>query len=171
MDLRRAPDRLGADLGQPDRSHVAGLHQVGDRADRVFDRHRRVQARRAIHVDVFRAEPDQRVREEVLHRRRPRVDASQAVVGAAQHAELDRELDLVSAAGDGLADEELVMARAVEVGGIEKRHAAFDRGVNDGGALRVVRLAVDAGQPMQPSAILLGAVLAAVADVEWELVR
>ena len=68
-----------------------------------------------------------------------------AVVGAAQHAELDRELDLVAAAGDRLADEQLVVSRAVEVAGIEKGHAAFDRGVNDGDALRVVRLAVGAG--------------------------
>ena len=68
-----------------------------------------------------------------------------AAVGAAQRAELDRELNLVAAAGDRLADEQLVVARAVEVAGIEQGHAALDRGVNDGGALRVVRLAVGAG--------------------------
>jgi hypothetical protein len=134
-----------AHLGQPDRSHIAGFHEVNHRTDRVLDRHRLIQARRAIDVDVIRAEPDQRIREEVLHRRGLCVNAAHAVVGAAQHAELDRELDLVAAAGDRFADEELVVSRAVEVGSIKKCHAAFDRGVNDGDALRVVRLAVGAG--------------------------
>ena len=150
MDLRRAPDRLGTDLRQPDRSHVAGFHQVGDRTDRVFDRHRRVQARRAVHIDVVRAEPNQRVREKGLYRRGSRVDAAHAVVGAAQHAELDREPDLVAVAGDCLADEELVVTRPVEVAGIEKGHAALDRAVDDGGTLRVICLTVGAGHPHAP---------------------
>ena len=98
MDLRRPPDRLGTDLGQPDRTYMAGLHQVRERADGVLDRYRRVQPRWAIHVDVIRAEPDQRVREEVLEGSGSRVHAPHVVVGAAQHAELDRELDLVAAA-------------------------------------------------------------------------
>ena len=137
-------DRLGPDLRQPDRSYVAGPHEIGDRADGVFDRHRRIQARRTIHVDVIGAEPDQRIREEVPHRRGARVDATPAAAGTVQHAELDRELDLVAAAGDRLADEQLVVARAIVVAGIEEGHAALHRGVNDGGALRVVGLAVGA---------------------------
>ena len=150
MDLRRPPDRFGTNLGQPDRSDIAGFHQVGEGADRVFDRHRRVQPRRAIHVDVIRAEPDQRVGEEVLHRGGARIDAPDAVVGAAQHAELDRELDLVAVAGDRLADEELVVTRSVEVAGIEKGHATLDRSVDDRRTLRVIRLAVGPGHPHAP---------------------
>ena len=33
-----AADRLGADLGEPDVAHVAGLDQLGDRADGLLDR-------------------------------------------------------------------------------------------------------------------------------------
>ena len=65
-----AADRLGADLRQPDVADVAGLDQLGDRADRLLDRHVRVEPRRAVDVDVVGAEPLQRVGEEVLHRGR-----------------------------------------------------------------------------------------------------
>ena len=47
---------------------------------------------------------------------------------------------------DGASDEHFVVTHSVEVAGIEKRHATFDRGVNDGDALCVVCLAVGAGQ-------------------------
>ena len=65
---RGAADRLGADLGEADVADVAGLHQVGDRADGVLDRHRGIEARRAVDVDVVDAEARQAVGEEVLHR-------------------------------------------------------------------------------------------------------
>ena len=34
-----APDCVGANLGEPDVADIAGLHHVGDRADRFLDRH------------------------------------------------------------------------------------------------------------------------------------
>jgi hypothetical protein len=37
-------------------AHVTRFYHVGDRADRVFDRHIRVQSRQAIDVDVVGAE-------------------------------------------------------------------------------------------------------------------
>ena len=77
-----APHRLGADLRQPDVADVAGLHHLGDGADRVLDRHGGIEPRRAIDVDVVGAEPAQRVGEEVLHRRGPAVDADQPPAGS-----------------------------------------------------------------------------------------
>ena len=47
----------GADLREADVAHVAGLHQLGDRADRLLDRHVRIEPRRAVDVDVVGAEP------------------------------------------------------------------------------------------------------------------
>ena len=88
-----AADRLGADLRQADVADVAGLHQVGDGADRVLDRHVRIEARRTVDVDVVDAEPLQRVGEEVLHRRRAGVVADPAAVRVAQGAELHAELN------------------------------------------------------------------------------
>ena len=126
-------------------AHVAGLHQVGDRADRVFDRHRRIEPRRAVDVDVIDAEPRQAVREEVLHRGGARVEAEPAAVGAAQGAELHREQGLVAPAAQRAADEQLVVAHAVEVAGVEQRDAAIERGVDRRDALGLVGRAVHAG--------------------------
>ena len=85
MHGRGAADRLGADLGQADMADIAGLHQVGDGADRVLDRHVRIEPRRAVDVDMVDAEPLQRIGGEVLHRRRPCVEADPAA-GRIAHA-------------------------------------------------------------------------------------
>ena len=51
---------------------------------------------------------------------------------------LTESLDLVAAAGDGFADEQLVVTRPIEVARIEQRHATLDRGVDHGDTLRFV---------------------------------
>ena len=58
-DLWRARDRLDADLGEADVAHESRLHHVGDGADGVLDRHVRIEARRAVDVDVIDAEARQ----------------------------------------------------------------------------------------------------------------
>ena len=50
------------------------------RADGLLDGNRRIEPSRAIDVDVVDAEADERVPQEVLDRRRPRVDAKPAPV-------------------------------------------------------------------------------------------
>ena len=60
---------------------VAGLHHVGDRADGVFDRHRGIEARGPVDVDVIDAEPREAVGEEVLDGRGARVVAEPGAVG------------------------------------------------------------------------------------------
>ena len=87
----RAADRLGADLGEADVADVARLDHLGDRADRLLDRHLGVEAAEPVDVDVVGAEPAQRVGEEVLHRDRAAVDADPAAAGIAQDAELDAD--------------------------------------------------------------------------------
>ena len=47
MHRVRAPQRLGGRFRDADVAHVAGLHHVGDGADRVLDRHRRDRRARA----------------------------------------------------------------------------------------------------------------------------
>jgi hypothetical protein len=56
-----APDGVDADLGQPDVADVAGLHQIGDGADRVLDGRGRIEAGRPVDVDVVDAEAGQGV--------------------------------------------------------------------------------------------------------------
>ena len=105
---------------------VALLDEVGDGADRLLDRHVRVEARGAVDVDDVDAEALQRVGGEVLHRGGAAIDAEPRAVRAAQRAELHGDLHLVAAARDGAADEQLVVAHAVEVAGVEERDAALD---------------------------------------------
>ncbi len=62
MDGGGPADGLRADLRQADVADVAGLHQLGDGADRVLDRHVRVEAGRAVDVDVVHAQPLQACR-------------------------------------------------------------------------------------------------------------
>ena len=64
MHRVRAADGFGADFRQADVPIAARLHHVGDRADRVLDRHVGIEPRRAVDVDVVDAEPLQRVGEE-----------------------------------------------------------------------------------------------------------
>jgi hypothetical protein len=52
-----APDRVGTDLGKADMADIACLHHVGDCADGVLDRHRRVKTGWAVDVDVLGIEP------------------------------------------------------------------------------------------------------------------
>ena len=58
-DRGGAADRLGADLGQADVADVAGLDQLGDRADGLLDRHVRVEPGGPVDVDVVGAEAAQ----------------------------------------------------------------------------------------------------------------
>jgi hypothetical protein len=72
MHLVGPPQRLGPGLRQPDVAHVAGLHELGDGAHRLFDRHLRIDAPEPVDVDVVGAEAGQGVGERVLDRlRRP----------------------------------------------------------------------------------------------------
>ena len=82
---------VGAGLREADVAHVAGLHHLRDRADRVLDRDRGVHAGEAVDVDVVGAEPLQRVGEEVLDRGRTPVDAGPAPLDVAQRPELDAQ--------------------------------------------------------------------------------
>src|ERR1700733_14519732 len=77
---------------------IAYLHHFGDGADGVFDRHGRVEPRRAIDVDIFGAESLQRVGQKVLHRRRPAVISRKGADGAAQRADFDADLHFVAIA-------------------------------------------------------------------------
>ena len=145
VHLRGAADRLDADLGEADVADVARLHHVGDRADGLLDRDRGIEARRTVDVDVVDAEARQAVGEEVLRRGGARVEAEVGAVGAAQGAELHAEQGPVAAgAGERLADEELVLAHRIEVARVDEVHAALERGVDRGDALRLVAAAVQA---------------------------
>jgi hypothetical protein len=142
---RRAADRVRADLRQADVAHVAGLHELGDRADRLLDRHVGVQARGAVDVDVVDAEAGQRVGQRGLDRRWAGVVAQPRHVRPPLGAELHAEQVVVARpVADGLGDEQLVMPHAVEVAGVEQVDPGVERGVDRGDALGAVGGAVHA---------------------------
>ncbi len=59
--------------------------------------------------------------------------------GVAQRAELDTDLNIVAAAaGERVADQQLIVANAVEIAGVEQRDPRIQRGVNGGDALTAV---------------------------------
>ena len=110
VNRRGAADGRCADLGEPDRPHIAGLDHIGDRADRILDRNVGVEPRRPIDVDHVDAEALQRIGEEILRSLRPRVIADETRGRIAQRAELDAQhITLARPALERFADEQLIV--------------------------------------------------------------
>jgi hypothetical protein len=146
VDRVRAPQRVGAHLGQAEVADVPGTHQVGDRAHGVLDGDLGIDPRRPVDVDVVGAEAAQGVGEVALHRLRAGVVAEPRAARVALRAELDADDGAVArAAGERAADEQLVVAHAVEVAGVEERDAGVERRVDGGDALGLVGRAVEIG--------------------------
>ena len=138
-----AADGIGADLGQPDMSHVSGVDHVFDRADRVLDRHPRVEPGRAVHVDMVGAKALQRVRQRGLHRGGAAVETQKRPVRRALATELHADLHRVAVTSTQCVGEQhLVVAHAVEVAGVEQGDAGIERGVNGGNAFGAVAGAI-----------------------------
>src|SRR5262245_66492691 len=100
MNGIRATNRIWSYFGETDRTHVTRLHEIGNSADGLFDRHVGIEPPRAIDVHVIQAEPGQRVPDEVLRRGRPGIDADPAAVGSAKRTELHGEEHLVTPVHD-----------------------------------------------------------------------
>ena len=123
-------DRGSTGLRQPEVADLARLDEVLHRADGLLDRHVRVDPVLEVQVDVVDAEPLQRGvagAADVLGRA---VDAHPRAVRVPLVAELRGQLHLVTATGDGLADEQLVGEGPVHVGGVEERHPQVERTVD-----------------------------------------
>ncbi len=135
----RAPQRLGGRFRHADMADIAGFDHLGDGADRVLDRHRGIDPRRLIEVDVIGAEPAQRIGQKILHRRRPAVVTEIFQVGRAHRAAFDGyEGALALAAFKRVADQHFVVAHAVEIAGIDHGDAGFQRGMHGGDGVLIV---------------------------------
>ena len=153
MDGVGPADGVGPHLRQPDVADVPGLDHLGDRANRVLDRDPGVEAGGLVQVHVVGAEPGQGVGQRVLHRGRAGVVADERPGRVALPAELHLDEDAVPGpAAQRVAEQQFVMAHAVEVAGIEQGDPGVDGGVDRGDALRVVGLAVDARHAHQAEA-------------------
>ena len=138
-----ATDRLRRGLAQAEVLHLAFGDERADRFGDVLDRHFRIDAVLVEDVDVVGVQVPQAVLGDLTDVLRATVVA--AVWGRSAHveSELGADHDLVAERLDGLADQLLAGAgpHAVELGGIEERHArlvgAADRGDRVGLAARV----------------------------------
>ena len=126
---------------QSDVADVSGLDHLGHGADGLFDQHFWIEPRRTLDVDIIRAEPLQALREIVLDMHRDCIDTNPAARRIPQCTEFDADHDaLAPAACQGLADQKLVVAAAIEVAGVDQ--SDVEGGLDGGDALRAVGRAV-----------------------------
>ena len=136
MDGVGAADRLGRRLREPQEADLAGIDELGHRADGLLDRDVGVDAVLVVEVDVVDAQAPQRRVARVHHVLGAAVDAARrGVLGVADDPELGGQHHLVAPVGDRLADELLVGVRPVHVGGVEQRDPELERAVDRGDRL------------------------------------
>ena len=122
---------------------VTGLDRIGNRADRFFNRHGRIEPAGTVNVDVIGPEAPQRVGEKIPDCRRPRVDPEPGAGCVPQGTELNADDCALSPSAKGLPDQQLVVAHPVVVAGVEQRDARVERGLNGGDALPIVSRTVE----------------------------
>ena len=126
---------------EADVADLARLDELRESSDRLLDRRPRVDAMLLVEVDRLDAEPAQARlarRADVL---RASVEPGEPSAGT-HDAELRRQHDLVASAADRAPDELLVVAVAVDVGGVEQRHAEIERAMDRRDAVGVGGAAV-----------------------------
>ncbi len=141
----RAAQRVDADLGQAEVTHLAGLHLLGHHADRVLDRHAAIEPVLVPEVDVVGAEALQAPLERRAHVLRPAVLARDPAVGELE-AELGRDDRLRAATGERAAEQRLVGVGPVDLGGVEEVDPELERAMDGRDAFRLVGLAVHLGR-------------------------
>ena len=111
-DRVRAPHRSPPSFRQSDVAHEAGLHHVGDRADRVLDRHRGIDARRLVEGRRSRCRAGAACRRKSSSPPRDGCRCRPRAVRAAQRAELHRNEGLVAPRPSSASrEQQLVLAR------------------------------------------------------------
>jgi len=116
--------------------------QLGHGADGLLDLRSLRRAVQVVQVDHVHAQPGQRRLAGPLDVAALPADDALVVATRAVDAELGRELDALAPARQGPAHEDLVVARAVDVGRVDEGHAEVERPVDGRDRLIPVRLAV-----------------------------
>ena len=138
----RPRERCCAGLGQAEVANLAGLHQPGHRADRVLDRHIRVDAVLVEEVDVVRAEALERGLADAPDVFRAAVQTRDPSGGIDAKAELGRDDDTLAVGAEGAPQQPLVGVGPVDLGGVEEGDAEFERPANGGNRLGLVADAI-----------------------------
>ena len=122
----RPADGSHTGFGQPEMPDLALLDQILDGSRHVLDRHGGIDAMLIEQIDAIGPEPLQGGLGDLSDVLRPAVEAELAELLAECMTELGRDHDLVAERGEGLADNFLILVRAVCLGGIEEGDAALD---------------------------------------------
>src|SRR5262249_28421178 len=140
VDGMGAAHLLGSGLTEADCARLALPNEVCHRDHGFLDRYFRVNAMQVVEVDIVDAEAH-----EACRHRRPRVlrPAADATV---HEPELRPEHDVVSLFATDRADEPLVVAMPVLVGGVDQGDAEFERAPDRRRRLFVPGGAIVAGQ-------------------------
>src|SRR5215203_2735766 len=102
MDGVRTPDRLLACLREAEKADLPFAHQVGHRADDIFDRHLWVNAMLIEQIDAICRESAQRPFDRIANALRPAVDARHRAVLDSE-SELRRDEDTIALPLQGAA--------------------------------------------------------------------
>src|SRR6185369_128069 len=144
MNLAGSSQRFRAALRQPDIADLAGLHELCERTDRLFNRHRAVDAMEIEEVEVIRAQPLQALFAGGRDEPRRIVDGELAFLP--RKAALAREEHVLPARAERRAHELLILTNLIAGRRVEMRHAAIDGGQQRGRGLRIVALAIPADE-------------------------
>ena len=120
----------GREVRTSNRAHLPALDELVERTEGVADRYLRVGAVHVVEVDMVGSQPFERA----LDRPANRLGRREAL--ARLPGKLRRENDAVPLSVEDLSEQPLATAPvAVDLGGVEERHAHFERGVDDGARL------------------------------------
>src|SRR5712692_5547287 len=144
---RGATQGCGRGFGKPQRAHLALLDQFRHGSDRIFHRGVWVDAMLVVKINALYAQPLEACLATLAHVLRAAIDTHPTAVGAADVAELCGEDHLPASPLDGAADQLLVFAHAVYVGGVEKIHSPVESVVDRGNGLIVIAPGVEFGHP------------------------
>ncbi len=145
MHFVGAADGLRPRFGQADEAHLSLLHEACHRADRVLDRHFRIDAVLVVQVDRLLAQPLEARLASLRHVFGAAIDGILPALDT-DLSELGHQHHAIAAALDRAADQFLVMAPAVHVRGVEMVHAHVDRAADQILRRPVIGIAIDAGE-------------------------
>src|SRR5215471_5397701 len=143
MDSMRATNRGRRSFREAEVAHLAGANQIRHGTDGFFDGSVGINAMLVIEVDGVDAESIQAGVATGTDILRLTADAANIGIGAiANNGELGSKENFVAAVANGLADQDLVVAVAVDIGSIQEIDAQFDGAMDCGDRFGVVARAI-----------------------------
>src|SRR5208283_2030694 len=142
----RAANRTGASLRKAQVANFSFAHQVGHRADGLLDRHLLVDAMLVVEIDVIDTEALERCIAGGAHVFGSAVDRALAI-GQDLVGKLGRDNHAVAVFLERFADQLLVVAHAVNVGGVEEIDPKLDGALKRRDGFDVVARAVKLRHP------------------------